>query len=440
MLVAPGERHVLFLQGPGSFFFLRLAQACKAVGMAVSKINLCAGDYVFWPSGTVTPYRGPFADWPAFIEHYLVSNGVSDVVLFSDSRPYHRIATDIAHGLGINVFVFENGYFRPDWITFELGGVNGRSPFPKDPGEIMELARKTAREVQPTRNLRRTRRLILGDVAFHIASWLGRPVFPRYERFRKPHPVFEAVGWVYKGLQRPGKKVRAQRNWQQVRSSGRKLFFYPLQLDHDFQLIVDSQFSSLSEATMQILDSFARHAPRDAMLVVKNHPRDNNLIDREKEVRRLADRFAIADRVVFLETGSNPDIFEHCCGMVTINSTMGTSALFHDVPVCVLGRAVYDIDGLTHRSGLDSFWTMPTPPDPTLFQAFRRAIIQSAQVQGEFGATGRNEQHFADCVLKVHMTQFRPAGLNLVRNIARTPSLEPFPPETHGVALRGFKG
>ena len=113
MLVAPGERHVLFLQGPGSFFFLRLAQACKAVGMTASKINLCAGDYVFWPGGAVTPYRGSFADWPAFIEHYLVSNGVSDVVLFSDSRPYHRIATDIAHGLGINVFVFENGYFRP---------------------------------------------------------------------------------------------------------------------------------------------------------------------------------------------------------------------------------------------------------------------------------------------------------------------------------------
>jgi hypothetical protein len=83
---------------------------------------------------------------------------------------------------------------------------------------------------------------------------------------------------------------------------------------------------------------------------------------------------------------------------------------------------------------------MPTPPDPALFQAFRRAIIQSAQVQGEFGATGRHEQHFADCVLKVHMTQFRPAGLNLVRDIARTPaSLEPFSPETPGVALRGLK-
>ncbi len=440
MLVAPGERHVLFLQGPGSLFFLRLAQAVKAAGMAISKINLCAGDYVFWPVGAATAYRGSLADWPAYIEHYLVSQGVSDVVLFSDSRPYHRRATDIAHSLGINVFVFENGYFRPDWITFEKGGVNGRSPFPRDRDEIIEMAERSQEQVRPSRNLRRSQRLVLGDVAFHAVTWLGKPFFPRYSRFRSPHPWAEALGWTVKAAQRMGKIARARRNWQAIQALGRKVFFYPLQLDHDFQLSVDSDFTSLTQATTTILSSFAANAPRDAVLVVKNHPRDNNLIDREREVNRLAAEMGIANRVYFLETGSNPDIFHHCKGMVTINSTMGTSALFHDVPVCALGRAVYDVEGLTHQSGLDSFWTAPTQPDPEFFQQFRRAIIQTSQVQGEFGATNPEERHFADCVLKLHLTSFRPAGLNMVRDISPARTVGAYQPGAPDPALRGSKG
>ena len=440
MLVAPGERHVLFLQGPGSLFFLRLAEALKSVGIAVSKINLCAGDYLFWPANSVTPYRGSLADWPTYIEHYLISQGVSDVVLFSDSRPYHRLATDIAHSLGINVFVFENGYFRPDWITFEKGGVNGRSPFPRDPAQIIALAQESREQVKPSRNLRRPGRLVLGDVVFHIATWLGTPFFPRYTRFRSPHPCAEALGWIVKAAKRMGKVSRAQQNWQAIRAGGRRIFFYPLQLDHDFQLSVNSDFASLTEATTTILSSFAANAPKDAVLVVKNHPRDNNLIDREREVNRLSAEIGIADRVYFLETGSNPDIFQHCIGMVTINSTMGTSALFHEVPVCALGRAVYAIEGLTHQSGLDTFWTTPTQADPEFFRQFRHAIIQASQVQGEFGATHPDEQQFADCVVKLHMTSFRPAGLNMVRDISRAQAVGAHSPSAPDPALRGSKG
>jgi capsular polysaccharide export protein len=336
--------------------------------------------------------------------------------------------------------VFENGYFRPDWITFEKSGVNGRSPFPRDPAAIIDLAEKAGDRVEPSRSLRRSQRLVLGDVAFHVAAWLGTPLFPRYRRFRRPHPLTEAAGWVLKAAQMPGRASRSRRRWQSVRASHRKMFFYPLQLDHDFQLLVDSDFQSLSEATAVVVASFAHHAPGDAVLVVKNHPRDNNLVNREREVQELAARFGVAERVVFLETGSNPDIFQRCAGMVTINSTMGTSALLHDVPVCVLGRAVYDIEGLTHRGHLDSFWTAPTAPDPAFFQAFRRAITHSAQIKGEFGATARTEKHFEDCLLKVHLTPFRPAGLNLARNISRPQAAPQLPADVSGAALRGSQG
>ena len=50
-------------------------------------------------------------------------------------------------------------------------------------------------------------------------------------------------------------------------------------------------------------------------------------------------------------------------GVVTVNSTVGLWALRAGRPVITLGDAIYDIDGLTFRGGLDAFWTEAGPPE-----------------------------------------------------------------------------
>lgn len=413
MLVATGKRHVLFLQGPGSLFFYRFGQALKRTGVEVSKIHLCAGDLLFWPSSDAVVFRGSFEDWPSFIERYIISHGVSDVVLFSDSRPYHRVATNIAKGLGINAFVFENGYFRPDWITFERGGVNGRSPFPRDRARIEKLAEAAPDPDVHATSLRYNRHLLLGDWTWHALNLLGTPLFPHYRRHRPAHPLRELWGATKKIVRWYGKHQRSKARFDSILDSKRPYFFFPLQLDQDFQLIVDSPFASISEATEAVIASFARHAPRDCLLVIKNHPHDSNLVDRERDTGRMARRHGVADRVIYLETGNNPQILRHARGMVTINSTMGTSGLWHSLPVCVLGRAIYDIEGLTHQGDLDSFWQRPTLPEMTFFRTFRRALVHSAQVRGEFGAGKATETVLEECLYRLFVTSYRTAGLSL---------------------------
>jgi capsular polysaccharide export protein len=49
-----------------------------------------------------------------------------------------------------------------------------------------------------------------------------------------------------------------------------------------------------------------------------------------------------------------------------------------------MGRAIYDIQGLTHRGDLDLFWEAPEPPDSTLFEAFRRVVIARTQINGAY--------------------------------------------------------
>jgi capsular polysaccharide export protein len=57
-------------------------------------------------------------------------------------------------------------------------------------------------------------------------------------------------------------------------------------------------------------------------------------------------------------------------------------ALAQTVPVCTLGEAIYDIAGLTHQDHLDRFWTEPTPPEPLVYSAFRRVLVDRCLVRG----------------------------------------------------------
>ena len=51
------------------------------------------------------------------------------MVCFGDCRFYHRIAKRVSEELNIDFFVFEEGYVRPNYVTFEQNGVNDFSDF-----------------------------------------------------------------------------------------------------------------------------------------------------------------------------------------------------------------------------------------------------------------------------------------------------------------------
>ena len=48
-------------------------------------------------------------------------------MLYGDTRPIHAQAVAEARARGLTVHVFEEGYMRPCWVTYERGGTNGNS-------------------------------------------------------------------------------------------------------------------------------------------------------------------------------------------------------------------------------------------------------------------------------------------------------------------------
>lgn len=377
------KRTYLFLQGLASPFFAELARALVARGHRVQRIHFSAGDHLFW-SLPADSYRGSLANWRKYLTDYLGREAVTDLILFGDCRPYHRIAISLAARRRVQVHVFEEGYLRPHWITVEQGGVNGHSNFLRISDQLLELADGLeAPPVTPMTGGNFIRRAIW-DVSYNVANVLGRPLYPFYRRHRPNHVLVEYASWIG----RIARRRRANRHAQGevIRAVARPggYFLVPLQLDSDYQIRVHSRFAEIGEFLDEVFASFARHSAPDAELLVKVHPLDSGLIDRRRQVETLASPYGIVDRVRLIDGGDLPTLLINTRGVVVVNSTVGTTALEVGKPTIALGAAIYNIPGLGFQGGLDRFWQEGTPPDPALFTAFKNLVIQRTQVNGGY--------------------------------------------------------
>jgi len=121
------SKKVLLLQGPVGSFYDRLTRWLQAGGVEVHRVVFQGGDEHDCKLLNPVAYRGALADWPAFLETLMTDLGIDCVVLFGQSRRYHAKARAVALVQKIHVVVLEEGYFRPGFMTMELGGVNGYS-------------------------------------------------------------------------------------------------------------------------------------------------------------------------------------------------------------------------------------------------------------------------------------------------------------------------
>lgn len=380
------RRCFLFLQGPASAFFARLGEALASRGHGVLRVNFNAGDRLFWPHPGALDFAGRPQDWPEVLEHILRRHAVTDLVLFSDCRPLHEAAIPVARAFGCAVHVFEEGYLRPGWITLEEGGVNARSPLPRDPAWFREEARHLPPE-PPEVNLSGSfLRRAAEDVAYTLVALSGRRGFPHWRTHRPWHPLHEYLGWLSRGLRRP--MARAASAWRLRRVLAEEHVPYwllPLQLDGDYQIRRHSPYDSMRQVIFEVVGSFARAAPSGTRLVVKGHPLDNGLVRWGAVVRQAARAAGLpADRALYLGEAPFGPLLGPARGVVTVNSTAGLQALAAGKPVVTLGHALYDLPGLTWQGRLDAFWTDAGAPDAALVDAFRRVLVARSLIRGGF--------------------------------------------------------
>jgi capsular polysaccharide export protein len=210
------------------------------------------------------------------------------------------------------------------------------------------------------------------------------PLYPHYRRHRSHRPLSEMCGWIKRLAKRPFERRYAERLSRYLEAAKPSYYILPLQLETDYQIRSHSRFKSMAHVMQVTLESFARAAPPESLLVIKLHPLDNGIANFRKQARRITRRLDLGDRVLVMDGGHLPSLISKCEGVVVVNSTSGLSALHHGKPVAVLGHAIFDLAGLTFKGPLDSFWQGSTAPDQALFRAFRKVVLTRAQVNGSF--------------------------------------------------------
>ena len=306
---------------------------------------------------------------------------MTDLSVFGDCHPYAAGAIDEARRRGVAVRVLEEGYFRPHWITLEREGVNGCSRLPRDPQAYRwAAAQQTAATAAPgPAHAALTLRISLYFVGVYLAQ-------PFFRGFRQPYaysPLRQALAHA--------RKYAADRWSELVHRRKRaptpaRYFLVLLQRPGDSQIVRHSPFRTVADMIELVMASFARWAPADARLVFKTHPLDHGIERHDLQIGRLSAALGVAGRVSLVDESRLDGVLSPAVGVVTGNSTGGLAALELGKPTIALGQAIYNLPGLAHQAGLDRFWSAPEPPDPSLFEAFKRTVIALTQVNGAFAS------------------------------------------------------
>lgn len=375
-------KRFLFLQGPISPFFRELAAALRARGHVTHRINLCLGDKLFWRGPGAVDFRGPLAEWPAFVADFLDQHSITDLVLLGEQRVYHRVAIGAAAARSIAVTATDFGYVRPDWIILERDGHNAMSHFPRQPAEILRLAEGAPPLGQRKRFHDAFARQARWDMLFHMSNLLPWP-FPHFETHLLNGPIPTYLGTGFRLAVRPLERHRSKALMARLPADA-PMFLFAMQMEMDFSLRAYSPFPDLDTPMRETIASFAAHAPEAAHLVFKTHPLDPGLKWWALRLARMARAAGVAERVHFSDGAPLGQMLTRSAGMITVNSSAALYALERGCPVLALGEAVYRVPGLTHESGRDCFWTHPEPPDPALTDAFLRAITHHLHVPGGY--------------------------------------------------------
>jgi len=434
------SRRFLIVTAPFGPFGRVLAGELEGRGARVRRMIFNIGDLVYWRRKGGLTFDGDVRDWPAHLAGLVATHGLTDLIVFGEGGPYNQAvltqadalkalaaeaaqavasgewrvasgpgavssastaqaASDLnepfprhaplatrhpdlrgASGSALRIWVLENGYFRPDWITVEQDGVNARSG----------LARHRSAydppipEILPARPVGRALPHHVANISwYHFLQFLVRPF--AFRRYAQPYTT---PAWLqcashirrYFGLML---RSSIEADARAIRARG-PFFIACLQREGDAQLLRYSHYADNTAFLAEVLTSFGRHAPADARLVVKNHPLDPGLVDLRRMTRVLAIERGIADRVDFIDGGNLAQLCRASSGMVVNNSSAALSALGFKTPVKVLGEAFFDFDGLTDQKTIHAFWTNPGTPDPDLFTRFRAHVINQTQVNGNY--------------------------------------------------------
>lgn len=389
------DKVFLFLQGPHGPFFNSLGKMLRLAGAQVWRVGFNAGDRAFWfhPRSYI-PYRGKDLDWPQTFETLIEEKAVTDIVLYGDTRPIHAEAVAEAKRRGLTVHVFEEGYMRPYWVTYERGGSNGNSRLMEMTVPQMQaaLALSDMEAPLPPGHWGDMRQHIFYGALYHWFVMFRNGHYRNFKPHRSLTVAKEFTLYLKRLLLMPLLSADRLIATLRIRLSGFPYHLALLQLEHDSSFQVHSPFETMSDFLAEVVEGFAKGAPKHHHLVVKAHPLEDGRVPVRRALRKLARQHNIAGRVHFVRGGKLAQLLNDARTAVTVNSTAGQQVLWRGIPLKVFGAAVYAKPEFVSDQPLPDFFAGAARPDNKAYKDYRRYLLETSQIPGGFyAAQGRRQ-------------------------------------------------
>ncbi|EAJ9448760.1 capsule biosynthesis protein [Campylobacter coli] len=373
-------KNVLLLQGPVGTFFHRLAIKMEKNKTKVLKLNFNGGDFFFYPNGKRC--KCDEKDLENFYENFFKEKKIDAIVMYNDCRLIHAKAIKVARKLGIGIWIFEEGYLRPYCITFEKDGVNANSSLPRDKNFYLScniLTKESIKEIPGGFKF-----MAFSAFLYWFFSFLLAPFFNNKLHHRTLFP-FEFLFWFRSLYRKYLYKFTEKKLNQKIYSLEKKYFLAILQVYNDTQ-IKHHYKKSIEEFIEELILSFANHARAKSYLVFKHHPMDRGYRNYSKLINELSQKYHVEGRILYVHDTYLPTLLKRALGCITINSTVGLSAILESCPTKVCGNAFYDFEGLAYPKKLQFFWreAHAYKPNPSLVLNFKNYLLNTNQFNGNF--------------------------------------------------------
>jgi capsular polysaccharide export protein len=374
---------VLLLMGPLGSFFSRLADFLLRNGVSTHKVMFPLREFFPGKKNIVLNYSRPMTEWRPYLQEVVARHGIRHMFMYGDFSIPHKTAIELANQLGIEAWVFELGYIRPNFVTLERDRVNARSNLNKPAAfyHSLEDGQEFLRAVRTALPIPRRWRRIFKPPCFIQHALTNYPILDA------PHKLQPKLSYLYyqvRGLLRRHWYAILERKTKARLRTLPSLFLVPLQVSTDSQVTKSCRFRSIEQFITEVMESFAGHSDERQHLIFKHHPRDRGYNNYSKFIRSECRRLNVGHRVDYIHDDNLGDLLTHCKGVITINSTVGLTAIRWNVPTKVMGKTFYDLPGLTAQVSLDAFWKESCPIDRNLCTKFFNYLVETTQINGNF--------------------------------------------------------
>ena len=397
-------RKVLLLQGPAGPFFKNLQYAFDAEGFAVKRVLFHRADQLFAPRDNTYRFSGDGIAWEKWLHTEFTDNRPDIVVLFGSSRPIHITARKVADEFNVTVISLEEGYLRAGYITCETGGNNQYSP--------LHHWTATSSVTLPYTPL------AIPSSFFIMCCWQGiyylwrsltESNIEKTLYHRKIDCIFKEMGlWMRHACRRLFAKFANRKDIRKLETEYAKNYLLiPLQTPSDAQVQTAARGWTneklVKQALLSLRETIINEPTNKLILVFKTHPLDQTSHTLVSFIKKEAQAMELSDRVIVLESGKMGTLTQHAGGMVVINSTSAFSALHHQVPLLVLGEAIFRRASIAtigdNAESITRFVSHRTLKKSADIEAFINAVKAHALLPGDFYANKTQRvtaQHVVD--------------------------------------------